>query len=74
MNKYQNLLNNLYIIDNKLSKLIKYYEELYLIINENISIEEETLNIDIISSIKNNQIEIKQEIEKNIIPLINTKI
>lgn len=72
--KYKNLLNKLYIIDSNLLDLIKYYEEIYLMVKENVSIETEELKTEILSSIKNSQIEIRKEIENDIIPLINTKI
>ena len=72
--KYNNLLNKLYIIDSNLLDLIKYYEEIYLMVKENVSIETEELKTEILSSIKNSQIEIRKEIENDIIPLINTKI
>ena len=72
--KYKNLLNKLYIIDSNLLDLIKYYEEIYLMAKENVSIETEELKTEILSSIKNSQIEIRKEIENDIIPLINTKI
>ena len=43
-------------------------------LNDLVKAFEEELKTEILSSIKNSQIEIRKEIENDIIPLINTKI
>lgn len=72
--KYDKLKTNLYTIKNKIDSLITYNDELYLLLKENLLINDSIIDNELLSSIKKDLLEIQTEIENNIIPLIDTKI